>query len=371
MAGEIKTKENVSKKVIGVKSDNPAPVLPPSLPGQKDRNDSSNGRTPINSFDVINEWEQIHDKKIKGKLREVSEYVAKENLSKKLPTKKEIKVYVGITNEYCKKILTKSRRIGLLAIHQKRTGHQYKYYVTNIQNHVILKDESTEESEDEEVDIERDLLLPLVLLDDLMERENLSFHHINLKSKLRDISDYHRIDWTIQSDSNKGKIFELKLSQYRRCEFIVYPKGTVNMIIKCSNDPLYLTNSDDVADFFSNCGEIVSILKAETSNSEPLIDDVANWRVTQIDAAFDLPLSGPQYHDKSKLSNKKKGFLSYSNFGTFRLKYLGHFYQMYSKNVLHKGKILRIERRFSFLDIQPTVDMILERIVKQKDLENS
>ncbi len=332
----------------------------------KDRYEYSCGIS-VNSFDVINEWEQIHHRKIKGKLREVSEYVAKENLCKKMPTNKDIRVQLGISKDYCKKILTKARRIGLLAIYEKRSGHQYKYCVTNIQNHLILDDVSKSEESDEEVSIEKDLLLSIAVLNDLIEHENLSFHHINLKSKLRDVSDYDRLNWRIRSNNNKGKIFELKLSQYRRCEFIAYPKGTVSMIIKCSNDPLYLTTFD-VVDFFSICGEILGVLKAETSNSEPLVDDVTDWNVTQIDAAFDLPLTAPGVHNESNVSNKQKGLLSYSNFGTFRLKYLGQFYQLYSKNVLHKGKILRIERRFSFLNTQPTISTITEMIKKDKNI---
>jgi hypothetical protein len=180
-------------------------------------------------------------------------------------------------------------------------------------------------------------------------------------------SDYDRINWRIRSNNNKGKIFELKISEYRHCEFIVYPKGTVSMVIKCSNDPLYLTTLDDVANFFSICGEILGILKAETSNSEPLVEDVPDWKVTQIDAAFDIPLTGAEDHDPHEGSNRQKGLLSYSNFGTFRLKYLGYFYQLYLKNVLYKGKVLRIERRFSFLESQPTVNMIKDRIEKLKE----
>jgi len=370
MNKETNTENNIPKKVIGVKSDNHAHLQPSFASIQ----DISESKTPTiaNSFDVINEWEQIHYKKIRGKLRDVSEYIAKQNLSKKLPTNKEIRVHLGISKEYCKKILTKARRIGLLAIHQKRSGHQYKYYVTNIHNHIILEDDvSKSEESDEDVNLEKNLLLPLAILDDLMERENVSFHHISLKSKLRDISDYDRLSWMIGSISNKGKIYELKLSEYRRCEFIVYPKGTVSMIIKCSNDPLYLT-SFDVAEFFSICGEIHSVLKAWTSNSEPLIDDVPEWKLTQIDAAFDIPLAASKGSSQPKYSNRQKGFLSYSNFGTFRLKYLGHFYQMYSKNVLHKGKVLRIERRFSFLEIQPTITMFKDRVKNQEsDMKGS
>ena len=251
------------------------------------------------------------------------------------------------------------------------SSHQYKYYVTNINDHMILEDDvsKSEESDDEDVKLEKDLLLPLTLLDDLMGRENVSFHHINLKSKLKDISDYDRLDWKIGSNNNKGKIFELKLSQYRQCEFIVYPRGTVNMVIKCSNDPLYLTLTDEVANFFSICGEILGVLKAETLNSEPLTEDVPDWKVTQIDAAFDIPLSELERSVNQKVSSIRKGTLSYSNFGTFRLKYLDKLCQIYSKNVLHKGKVLRIERRFSFLENQPTVTMMIERTKRRNSVE--
>ena len=80
------------------------------------------------------------------------------------------------------------------------------------------------------------------------------------------------------------------------------------MIIKCSNDPLYLTTFD-VANFFSICGEILGVLKAETSNSEPLVDDVADWKVTQIDAAFDIPLAAPDDHDQLKTFKQTKRFV--------------------------------------------------------------
>jgi hypothetical protein len=61
----------------------------------------------------------------------------------------------------------------------------------------------------------------------------------------------------------------------------------------------------------------------------------------------------------------KKGYLSYTNFGAIRLKY-SKFYHMYSNSILHKGKVLRIERRFSFLDNQPTVTMFENRIEKMQ-----
>ena len=246
----------------------------------------------------------------------------------------------------------------------KRSGHQFRYFVTNIKDYIILDDDlsRSEESEEGELDIEKDLLLPLAIFDNLFERDNLSFHHISLKSRLNYPEDYDRLDWRIKSNCNKGKVFELKSSEYRRCAFVVYPKGTVSMIIKCSNDPLYLTTLDDIANFFSICGQILSVLQAEIPNSEPLVDDVPNWKVTQIDAAFDIPLAAAKGTDLPKDTNTQKGLLSYSNFGTFRLKYLGQFYQLYSKNVLHKNKVLRIEKRFSFLDNQPTVDMFNDRI---------
>jgi hypothetical protein len=358
----IEIDEDISKKVIEVRPDANIALPTPSLQGDLQK---KTNLTFANSFDVINEWERIHSKKIKGRLRAIGEYVANENLSRKLPTNKDIRVHLGISKEYCKKILTKARQLGLLAKHEKRSGHQYRYFVTNIQNYLICeKNEAKSEESEEEVNIEKDLLLPLSLLDDLIEHENLSFHHINLKSELKDSSDYDRLNWEVRSNKNRGKVFELKLSQYRRCELIVYPKGTVNMIIKCSNDPIYLTTLHDITNFFSICGEILGVLKAETSNSEPLTDEVPNWKITQIDAAFDIPLAVQDLNQAN--FSKKKGWLSCSNFGTFRLKYFGQFYQMYSKNILHKGKVLRIEKRFSFLEIQPTAPMIKDRIRRRK-----
>jgi hypothetical protein len=354
MEKESRYDENIPKKVIGVKETTvglPIASIPTTAIEDVifETETVKSNTTTLDSHEVINDWEQLNSKRIKGKLRTIGEYVAKQNLSKKYPTTKEIRIHSRISKEYCKKILGKACRIGLLKTHEQRSGHQYRYYVTNIKDYIILEeDRSKAVDNDQEINIEKDLMMPLAILDDLMEHENISFHHISLKSKLRDITDYELIKWRVKSDSNKGKVFELKLSQYRRCVFIVSPNGRVNMIIKCSDDPLYLKTPDDVADFFSICGEIHGVLKAETKNSEPLIEDVPDWKLTQFDAAYDISLTGTNDSDQHEVSNRQRGLLSFSNFGTFRLKYLGHFYQCIQKMSCIRVKSYALKGDFRF-----------------------
>ena len=76
------------------------------------------------------------------------------------------------------------------------------------------------------------------------------------------------------------------------------------MIIKCSNDPLYLTTLDDIAILFYM--RTNAVYYKLSTNSEPLVDDVPNWKVTQIDAAFDIPLAATNDADHAKNLNNKK-----------------------------------------------------------------
>ena len=338
---------------IGVSNENPLPQ----------RDSLTLPSTYENGYDVINNWQETNAKRINGKLRSIGEFVARQNLIKKSPTNKEIRSKLGIEKEYCKKLLAKARSIGLLQVHDKRSGHQYRYYVSNIKDYVI-ENNSDSNVDDSAIglDPEKDPLFQLTILNDMISHESMSFHHINIKSNLKDNDDYSRLNWTVQSRENKGKVFELRISRYRSCKIIVYPNGTVNMILKCTSDPIYLGRVEDMTNFISICGELLNVLKAETSNSEPLVNDVANWKLTQFDGAFDVPIESNVHASGNKQT--EKGLLSWKNFGSIRVKYLGQLYQLYSKNVLHKGKVFRLEKRFSFANNKPTIDSLRSSLVK-------
>lgn len=357
MNEDLNLEKTIPKKVIEVNEDI-HPIEDP-LP-QKVSLTLSSGYE--NGFAVINNWQVTSGKRVRGKIRTIGEYVAEQNLIKKYPTTKEIRTQLGIRKEYCKKLLAKARSIGMLQVHDKRSGHQFRYIVSNIK-HFIIENKSDSITDNAETElVHEDTMLQLNILNNMISRENMSFHHINMKSKLRDNEDYARLNWTIRSQENKGKMFELKISRYRRCRIIVYPNGTVNMILKCTSDPIYLVQIEDVANFFSICGEILNVLKAETMNSEPLITDVANWMFTQFDASFDIPIERNDPASENKYTNK--GLLSWKNFGYIRIKHIGHFYQLYSKNVLHKGEVLRLEKRFSFSTDKPTIKSLTSKLGK-------
>jgi hypothetical protein len=356
LVNQKEEQKNIPKKVIGVIADEDHHQL--STLGIKS---DSSITTFENGYEIVNNWEKIYKMKIKGRLRSIGEYVATQNLQKKFPTNKNIRTNLNIKREYCKKLLTKARRIGLLSIHQKRSGHQYRYYITNIRDHIIQDDDSGTRDPHEDLSSNLDLKMQLIILDDLMSRTDISFHHINLKSKLKEKDDYNKLRWNLGSNENRGKIFNLKISTYRRCSIVVYPNGTVNMMIKCSNHPLYLGKVEDMTNFFAICGEILNVIKAETNNSEPLADDVSNWTFTQFDASFDIPVS--ELNKANKRDSDGKGRLSLTFFGVIHLKSLGQLYQIYSKNILQQGNVLRIEKRFSFLEFQPTVDILKNKFM--------
>ena len=93
--------------------------------------------------------------------------------------------------------MAKARSIGLLQVHDKRSGHQYRYYVSNIKDYVI-ENNSDSNVDDSAIglDPEKDPLFQLTILNDMISHESMSFHHINIKSNLKDNDDYSRLNWT-------------------------------------------------------------------------------------------------------------------------------------------------------------------------------
>ena len=77
--------------------------------------------------------------------------------------------------------------------------------------------------------------------------------------------------WAILSDRNKGKVLERRLSSHITFKAMVYPNGTVTIMIGCSKRPFKWYCRDDWIDLIGYCGSIHQVFRDSLSLSEPLI----------------------------------------------------------------------------------------------------
>ena len=144
------------------------------------------------------------------------------------------------------------------------------------------------------------------------------------------------------SKKNKAKICEFRLSRHRSCIVTIYPSSTVTIVIRCSKDPFDLFSKDGIFKLTAICGQILEKIIEQTRNFKPLKTEILNWRIIQIDAAYDIPL--------------KQDAMSLNWLGCLRIKHLLQIYQIYVKMLPNKGRCLRLERRFSFKTLQPDIE---------------
>ena len=143
------------------------------------------------------------------------------------------------------------------------------------------------------------IAIGLFLFKALSNKPNPEFHHISLKTQLKDTEDYKRLRWIYTFIKNKAKILENHISRHRTYNIVVYPSGTVMMTIKTSKAPFGWDSHDDWMNLIALCGSIHQIFKDNLSVSEPLIHtSELDWVVTQLD--IDMIFLVP-FIDKSRL----------------------------------------------------------------------
>jgi hypothetical protein len=171
-----------------------------------------------------------------------------------------------------------------------------------------------------------------------MKNQKLEFHLMTLESNLLDIGDYYMLNWDVKSNNNKVKIFEKKPSRHRSCLIVVYPNGKVIMMIYASKEPFQWYSRDGWISFIAICGEIHQEIKNALGHNKPLIFDIYDWRVSQVDIGYDAPLS----------SSKESLTLTMPFNICIKVKLLDRVFQVYSKQLPTKGSCLRIEEQCSF-----------------------
>jgi hypothetical protein len=202
------------------------------------------------------------------------------------------------------------------------------------------------------------LAMQIEVLNTFVKINSPLLHHIKLLTQLREKEDYFFLNWEIQSRKNQAKVFEKRISKYRKFIITVQRTGTVVIDISCSNDPFDLCSIEGITEFYSVCGEIIGEIRNGTSRplSDPLTTEVSNWILSQYDESFDIPTAELKLDSDSDSKSSNQGTFGWKFDGCMKVKYLSHLYQMYVKDT-KKERILRIENRLSYpFTTAPTVE---------------
>lgn len=278
------------------------------------------------------------------------EFIATENLNGNFPTSKDIANHFAEYNkDYLKKAVTGLRKKNLVLV-EDGIGRFDKLVLAN-----ILPEKKPENQ------IKKDELTPDIfefqihVLHEFVKIKAPLLHHIKLLCQLREKDDYYSIGWTIPSSKNQSKVFEKRISNFRRYTVSIHKTGTVVIDISCSKDPFDICSIEGIAEFYSVCGEILGEIKNSTNRflTNPLTTEVPDWILSQYDQSFDIPITELGLHlDPESLS---KGTFSWKFDGCMKVKYLSYLIQMYVKDTKN-GRILRIEDRLSHsIQIAPTI----------------
>ena len=325
---------------------------------------TKNSHVYENPFDVVDELSALRKTRIKGSLRRILEHIAKCNLSNEYPTPNEIGKELRISYSTLKKTLQRAVGNRLIVRHPEKKGHSQRYVLYNMQDHVISGHSTNRDyDENDDGDIKTDELyqsatILMSALDELIENNRKMFHNISLTSELNDKDDYYRIEWKIQSQKNKGKVYEFRFARHRSGVITIYPNGRVLIDVRCSKEPFDLFIADGRNDLRVVCGQLLQELIKEISNLSPLKTDIPNWQITQIDGAYDIPIRDIEDKMNEGRLPHQHASISLRRLGVLRIKHLDRIFQIYEK-MLPTGPSLRLERRFSFNEQKPTVDSLV------------
>jgi hypothetical protein len=335
-----------------------------------------NGTKFENPYHVINELELKLGKKIKGNHRKVLEFIAKENLSWTFSTIRDLESELKtISFESLKKILSRAVDNGILVIHPEKKGHSNQYVLSNLQDYVVSEKKLKVDAGADDCNknqIELFTLFFFRIISEFISQNKMMFHHIVFSSELNDDDDYAYLDWYIPSTKNKARKHEFKLSRLRSCVVNIYPNKSVTIAIKCSKDPFDLLSIEGINKLHADCGKILNEIINSTNNPQPLITDIPDWKIVQIDAAYDIPLHEiePNLSKISEIYGRQDYLISVWP-KCLRIKHLNRIYQIYLKILPTHGYSLRIEQRFGFNYLQPTVDEFKDHLCRGKYSENS
>lgn len=193
-----------------------------------------------------------------------------------------------------------------------------------------------------------------ILLQALNINPKPEFHHLSLKTNLKDKEHYYRlVDWHTSSDANKAMVLENRISFHLTYKVMVYPNGKVIIIIGASMHPFKWGDSDDWISLVASCGPIHQTLRDRLSLSEPLFHiSESDWIVKQFDLNYDVHMHPFLLSDSSSSSTDSKEPTTII-WPCIKVKQLGRVYQVYSKQLPYKGRCRRMEEQIIFQSHSP------------------
>jgi hypothetical protein len=327
-----------------------------------------------NPFDVVNELSELKEIGIKGNKRRILEYIAKHNLAKEYSNSDEIGKELGIPYSTLKKALYRYVKEQLLVLHPEKKGHRYRYVLYNMQDYDTTRVESTKRNNNSNDDLDmnelyQSALLLISILNTFIEDNHLTFHNISFITELNDKDDYFSLDWIIQSQKNKAKVHEFRVARHRSCVITIYPNGRVMIDIKCSMAPFDLFNIEGRNDLRTVCGQVFQEIIINLSNHSPLKIDISDWRLTQIDGAYDIQIRDiEEKMNEGKLPHQHKT-ISLRRMGVLKIKHLDQIFQFYEK-MLPTGPSLRLEHRFLFKEPKPNIETFIKSMFLSDNTAN-
>ncbi|MDR4492044.1 MAG: hypothetical protein R2685_14275 [Candidatus Nitrosocosmicus sp.] len=317
-------------------------------------------RSQIEAKALVDELESIYDKRIRGNMRIVLEAIGKENRKKFYPTLLEIST-PGIRFENRKKLLYRAKERDLVVTHPVRKGHAFRYALSNMQdfpNDDIVSSVATKKS-NEKIDLNEILTRSLFYIDamkEMLDHSIIKFHHIVVAAEFDYKDDYDWLDWRIPSTKNKAKVLSRTISRNRGFLLTAYPNGKIMMNIRCSNHPFDLFSHDGLMDFYITSGQIVEQIYDKLGYEDLFSADPREWKVTQIDGAYDIRVKDLERAVVEKTPVNRGGWISFKfPSGGLKVKYLNELYQIYQKRLPYEGNCIRLERRFGFKKPYPSL----------------
>ena len=215
--------------------------------------------------------------------RSFVEYIAKENLSNRYPTSKDIKLHFKLGKSYTKHVIAELRKYAYLDSHSEKKQRLDQLILSN------LLVETSKGSTKNIVSPEQ-LAFQLQIIKDFIEEGNYLLHNIRLDTELKDPKYYHDFQWPIRSLKNRAKVKEMNISPAVHVFISINHTGTVNIILACSRNPFDLTTPEGITNFQAACGEVHSIFEADLHINEPLINAPSDWELSHCDISVDIPI---------------------------------------------------------------------------------
>lgn len=140
-----------------------------------------------------------------------------------------------------------------------------------------------------------------------------------VEEEIQDLADVH---------GNRGKkLFEIIGNS--QATYTFYPNGTVNIEVKCSNNPFKLDTEIDHAHILVFFGQLRSrLITFLNDRHERIVPDIMEWYLTECDINRDVKVSDWLHYTGIKI----------------QVKHLNHLFQIYIKS-MGRDTVCRVEER--------------------------